>query len=164
MPTKLGTPITCAMAVKLSCFDVVKSRSRQPPKRGNEVADHNNYSSKSKKTSPNHLWDIEVLEQEEYCVKFTTLVTALDMIDGLGKARSSTNLHLLLSLTRNYLSWLYLLAQSNRNWFLAENLKTQMCAYSYRLTGVPPHCCCSAESHSVLFMEIGHTLLRSTAI
>ena len=57
------------MAVKLSCFDVVKSRSRQTPNRGNKVADRDNYSNKSKKTSPNHLLDIEVLEQEEYRVK-----------------------------------------------------------------------------------------------
>ena len=69
---KLGTPtmrVRIMALEKLSCFDAIKSRSRVPVKRGNEVADCDHPKCRPKKFSPNHLWDIEVLEEEEYRVK-----------------------------------------------------------------------------------------------
>ena len=61
---KLTTPTTFAiMAESLSCLEAIKSRSRSVTKRSSEIADLGVSKRQQRKTSPNKLWDIEVLDE-----------------------------------------------------------------------------------------------------
>ena len=76
---KLTTPTT--FAIMSECLSI-NSRSRSVTKRSSEIADLGVSKRQQRKTCPNKLWDIEVLEEEDYRVKFTTVDTALSTTGG----------------------------------------------------------------------------------